>query len=103
MCCCYGVYTQARSGIVAVLDIGGRGMTCSLIDVQSGTDTAATPWGTVVASERCDTVGGEYIEELLVTEVSSHNFNSNYSYCESNSAPLYWSLHYVCVVAVYTM
>eukprot|EP00953_Heterococcus_sp_UTEX-ZZ885_P016611 9336-Heterococcus_DN1.PRE.3 len=61
-------YAQARSGIVAVLDIGGRGMTCSLVDVQSGAGSSATPWGTVVATERCDSVGGEYIEELLVTE-----------------------------------
>jgi molecular chaperone DnaK (HSP70) len=74
-------HTQARSGIVAVLDIGGRGMTCSLVDVQSGSDSTATPWGTVVATERCDSVGGEYIEELLVTEVSSQKFNCNQCHC----------------------
>jgi hypothetical protein len=81
-------YAQARSGIVAVLDIGGRGMTCSLVDVESGSaNSSATPWGRVVATERCDSVGGEYIEELLVTEVSSQSFRCTYCYC---------NYHYYC-------
>eukprot|EP00611_Tribonema_gayanum_P022050 TRINITY_DN4361_c0_g1_i3.p1 TRINITY_DN4361_c0_g1~~TRINITY_DN4361_c0_g1_i3.p1 ORF type:complete len:210 (+),score=82.86 TRINITY_DN4361_c0_g1_i3:203-832(+) len=58
---------EARDGVIAVVDVGGRTMSCSLVDLGGG----APIGGKLIASLSSNAVGGEYIEELLVAELNS--------------------------------